>query len=95
MKKTLVTIAALTLSTAAFADISSGNDDLRGWAVEDRSLQTSGRLHNGAESGILFASDDTYGSILFDGSASSSATPADVGVGDSYGSVLHSVGFDW
>ena len=95
MKKTLVTIAALTLSTAALADISSGNEDLNGWVVEDRGLQTSGRLHKGAESGILFASSDTYGSVIFDRNEPAGTSPADVGVGDSYGSVLHSVDFNW
>ncbi len=96
MKTFAVTIAALTLSTAALADISSGNSDLSGWVVEDRSLQTTGSLQKDATSGVLFASDDTYGSVIFDRAApSSSASPATVGVGDSYGSVLHSVGFDW
>ncbi len=95
MKRIAITIAALTLSTAAFADISSGNEDLHGWAVEDRSLHTSGTLHKGAESGVLYASSDTYGSVVFDRDEPAAAAPADVGVGDSYGSVLHSVGFNW
>ncbi len=96
MKKTLIAIATLTLSTAALADvtISSGNEDLRGWAVEDRSLQAGGRLHEGPESGILYASEDTYGSVIFDRNKPAGMSPASVGVGDSYGSVLHSVGFD-
>ncbi len=95
MKKLAVTIAALTLSTTALADISSGNSDLMGWAVEDRSLRTTGTLHTGADSGVLFASSDTYGSVIFDRDKAAATGPADVGVGDSYGSVLHSVGFDW
>ena len=95
MKKIAITIAALTLSTAALADISSGNDDLYGWAVEDRGLQSTGSLQKGADSGVLFASSDTYGSVIFDRDQPAAAAPAQVGVGDSYGSVLHSVGFDW
>ncbi len=96
MKTFAVAIAALTLSTAALADISSGNPDLNGWVVEDRSLQTTGSLQEDSTSGVLFASDDTYGSVIFDRDApASSASPATVGVGDSYGSVLHSVDFAW
>ena len=40
MKKIALTIGILSLSTSAFADISSGNPDLLGWAVEDRNLQS-------------------------------------------------------
>ena len=95
MKRIAITIAALTLSSVAFADISAGNEDLHGWAVEDRNLQTSGTLHKGNESGVLYSSSDTYGSVIFDRDKPAAATPADVGVGDSYGSILHSVGFEW
>ena len=95
MKMIATTIAALTLSTAALADISTGNEDLHGWVVEDRSGPTTGSLQKGSESGVLYASSDTYGSIVFDRDQPAVASPADVGVGDSYGSVLHSVGFGW
>ena len=94
MKKLVLTIAALSLSTAALADISSGNSDLQGWIVEQGNDQPTGRLHKGPESQVLFASEDTYGSILFD-DEKATASPSQVGVGDSYGSILHSVGFDW
>ncbi len=40
MKQYVLAIGILALSTSAFADISSGNPDLQGWAVEDRSLQS-------------------------------------------------------
>ena len=96
MKTIVTTIAALTLSTAALADISSGNDDLHGWVVEDRASHSTGTVQKGADSGVLYASSDTYGSIVFDrDQPAATAAPADMGVGDSYGSVLHSVGFDW
>jgi len=95
MKKFALTVAAAALSTSALADISSMNSDLYGWVVDDRGSQSADRQQAFSESRALFASEDTYGSIIFDGDAGYSASSAQTGVGDSYGSVLHSVGFNW
>ena len=95
MKKIAVTIAAMTLSTAAFADISMGNSDLEGWAVEDESLRNAQQRQT-ADIKSPYGNPDQYGGVLFteapESSRDSSAAP---GVGDSYGSILHSVGFDY
>jgi len=95
MKKFALTVAAAALSTSALADISSMNTDLYGWVVEDRSSQSAGRQQAFNESRELFASEDTYGSVLFDGDVEYSVSSSQTGIGDSYGSVLHSVGFNW
>lgn len=95
MKKFALTVAAAALSTTALADISSGNSDLDGWVVEDRSIQRTYGQQAYSESRALFASEDTYGSIIFDPDVEYAASSSQAGVGDSYGSVLHSVGFDW
>ncbi len=84
MKKIALTIAAIALSTSAFASISDGNSDLQGWAVDN--APQAGSLHRG--------DNDSYGSVTLD-KDSGSASPAEAGVGDSYGSILHSVGFDF
>ena len=96
MKKLALTIGILALSTSAFADISSGNPDLQGWAVEDQNLlNVSEREYR--EPVLPFSTEDQYGGILFNETpAYSSDAPAGmVGVGDSYGSILHSVGFSY
>jgi len=95
MKKFALTIAAAALSTSALADISSRNSDLDGWVVEDRSFQSTDRQQAFRENRALFASEDTYGSIIFDEDVKYATSSSQTGVGDSYGSVLHSVGFDW
>ncbi len=94
MKNLALTIGILALSTSAYADISDGNPDLLGWAVEDRSLQSvEKQIHN--EPVLPFGTDDQYGGILFNDAPARSDNPGTVGVGDSYGSVLHSVGFSY
>ncbi len=94
MKKFALIFGILALSTSAFADISSGNDDLRGWAVEDQNLRNvSQREH--MEPKQPFGADDQYGGILFNEAPAYSEAPGTVGVGDSYGSVLHSIGFSY
>ena len=92
MKKLALTIGILALSTSAFADISSGNPDLRGWAVEDRDLQNVPQRQV-TEPTLPFGTEDQYGGILFNETPTYSEAPGGMGVGDSYGSVLHSVGF--
>ena len=95
MKKFALTIGILALSTSAFADISSGNSDLQGWAVEDRNLQSATKREY-KEPVLPFGTEDQYGGILFnEAPAYSDASPGTVGVGDSYGSILHSVGFSY
>jgi len=94
MKKTALTIAALTLSASAFADISSGNPDLQGWAVEDPGLGTA-QPATTRVAPMPFGTEDQYGGILFNESPARSDAASAPGVGDSYGSILHSVGFDW
>ncbi len=94
MKKLAITIGILALSTSAFADISSGNSDLIGWAVEDRSLHNVAK--NATTEPVLpFSTEDQYGGILFNDTPAYSKAHGTVGVGDSYGSVLHSVGFSY
>ncbi len=56
MKKIALTIAAIALSTSAYAGISDDNSDLQGWAVDNASQ--AGSLHRG--------DNDRYGSVLFD-----------------------------
>ena len=98
MKKFARTLGILALSTSAFADISSGNSDLHGWAVEDRNLRSVTQREY-QEPVLPFGADDQYGGILFNESPAYSenysANPGTVGVGDSYGSILHSVGFSY
>ena len=94
MKKLALTIGILALSTSAFADISSGNPDLRGWAVEDGRLQNVEKREY-REPILPFGTDDQYGGILFNEAPAISDAPGTAGVGDSYGSILHSVGFSY
>ena len=94
MKKTALTIGILVLSTSAFADISSGNSDLQGWAVEDRNLQSVAKRQY-SEPVLPFDTEDQYGGILFNEMPAYSESSGAVGVGDSYGSILHSVGFSY
>jgi len=94
MKKTALTIAALTLSASALADISSGNSDLEGWVVEDQSL-LSVQSRPIADVKSPFGSPDQYGGVLADETPAYRETSAAPGVGDSYGSILHDVGFDF
>lgn len=94
MKKLVLTIGILALSTSAFADISSGNPDLQGWAVEDRNLQSVSKRQY-SEPVLPFSTEDQYGGILFNETPAYSEAPGTVGVGDSYGSILHSVGFSY
>ncbi len=94
MKKIALTIGMLALSTSAFADISSGNPDLRGWAVEDRNLQSVAKQRS-VEPVLPFGTEDQYGGILFNETPAYSDAPGAAGVGDSYGSILHSVGFSY
>ena len=94
MKKFALTIGILALSTSAFADISSGNPDLIGWAVEDQRLQNVGKQPY-VEPVLPFGTEDQYGGILFNETPAYSEVSGTVGVGDSYGSILHSVGFSY
>ncbi|MDJ0892272.1 MAG: hypothetical protein QNK18_13920 [Gammaproteobacteria bacterium] len=98
MKKFALTLGILALSTSAFADISSGNSDLHGWAVEDRNLRSVTQREY-QEPVLPFSAPDQYGGILFNESPAYSenysANPGTVGVGDSYGSILHSIGFSY
>ncbi len=94
MKKLALTIGILALSTSAFADISSGNSDLQGWAVEDQNLRSVAK-QSYSEPVLPFGTDDQYGGILFNETPAYSKAAGTVGVGDSYGSILHSVGFSY
>ncbi len=94
MKNVALTIGILALSTSAFADISSGNPDLRGWAVEDRNLQNAVKREY-VDPVLPFGTEDQYGGILFNETPAYSEAPGAAGVGDSYGSILHSVGFSY
>ena len=94
MKKLALTIGILALSTSAFADISSGNSDLQGWAVEDKNIQSVAK-RSYSEPVMPFGTEDQYGGILFNETPAYSEAPGASGVGDSYGSILHSVGFSY
>ena len=94
MHKLALFIGIIALSTSALADISGGNPDLQGWAVDDRNLQ-SVEKRGYSEPVLPFGAADQYGGILFNEAPARSDTPGTVGVGDSYGSVLHSVGFSY
>ena len=95
MKRTVLAFAALTLSASALADISDNNPDLRGWAVEDQRLLSVER-RNSAEVKSPFGNNpDQYAGVLSDETPVYRDGPATPGVGDSYGSVLHQVGFDF
>jgi len=94
MKNIALTIAALTLSASALADISSGNSDLRSWVVEDqRLLSVEKRGYVDVKS--PFGNPDQYGGVLADKTPAYRDVSAAPGVGDSYGSILHDVGFDF
>ena len=105
MKKITLTLALAALAAPVYADISTGNDDLYGWVVEDYALQS--RASSGAfvdtviPHGISRRNPDLYGWAVEDRNLLSvhrtdyTATAGDVGVGDSYGSILHDVGFHW
>ncbi len=94
MKKLALTIGLVALSASAYADISSGNADLQGWAVEDRNLQSATKRQY-MEPVLPFGTEDQYGGILFNQTPAYSEVSGTVGVGDSYGSILHSVGFSY
>ncbi len=94
MGKTILTIAALSLSAAAYGDISSGNSDLEGWALEDQGLR-SVPMQPTPDVKAPFGSPDQYGGVLFDEASGQRNAPAAPGIGDSYGSILHDVGFEY
>ncbi len=81
MKKITTTIAALTLSVSASADMSWENPDQ--FVGFDDSTTVSSFSNSGH--------GDEYGSVLFDKTSDYAVSPAQAGVGDSYGSVLHDI----
>ena len=95
MKKCALGFGILALSASAYADISSGNPDLQGWAVDDADLLNVSYQDVTKSPPMPFGTEDQYGGILFNESPAYSEAPGAEGVGDSYGSILHSVGFDW
>lgn len=89
MSRLAIALGALALSLPAYADISTGNDDLFGWVVEqDRHPDT--HTHYGADMGIM-----TVRPKIPPTPAARSTAPPETGIGDAYGSVLREVGFDW
>ena len=95
MKKFALGIGILALSASAYADISSGNPDLQGWAVEDPDLLNVSQQQVAIDAPMPFGTEDQYGGILFNETPAYFEAPGAEGVGDSYGSILHSVGFSW
>ena len=107
MKKTVFVLAAwaIALGAAAEATISGGNPDLYGWVVEDRELLQVGRsAYEGDKlrpGDIAFGNPDLYGWAVGDRDLLGApireyaAGLSTLGVGDSYGSILHEVGFNW
>ena len=99
MKKFALGFGILALSASAYAaDISSGNSDLEGWAVEDSDLLNVSQQRVTKDAPVPFGTQDQYGGILFNESPAysrASEAPGAPGVGDSYGSILHDTGFDW
>ncbi len=92
MKKIALTIAALTFSASALADISSGNSDLQGWVVEDQRLLSVEKRDYADVKAPFGNNPDQYGGVLADKAPAYRDTPAAPGIGDSYGSILYDVG---
>ena len=63
MKKLALTIGLVALSASAYADISSGNADLQGWAVEDRNLQSATK-RTYAEPVLPFSTGSVYSRLV-------------------------------
>ena len=107
MKKTLALMAAWAVMSGAAADatISGGNPDLDGWAVEDPVLLHAGpSTHHGdtlRPGDIAYDNPDLDGWVVDDKSLLKAPVkkyppdPSTFGIGDSYGSVLHEVGYYW
>lgn len=94
MKKTIAVVTAVVLSGSAYAaGISSGNPDLYGWAVEDSRLLSV--KQKPIKDMPLPYGEDTYGAVYFDPPPKGPGGPPAMGTNDSYGSVLHDVGFHW
>ncbi len=107
MKKTLLLMAAWAMASGAAADatISGDNPDLDGWAVENHEISHIG--HSAYEGDKLRPGDIAFGNPDLDGwvvndrgllggpMRKHTVDPSKIGVGDSYGSVLHEVGFNW
>ena len=95
MKSIPLTIAALTFSATALADISSGNPDLYGWIVEDQRLLSVEKREYAHVKSPFGDNPDQYGGVLADKAPAYRNTATAPGIGDSYGSVLHDVGFSF
>ena len=95
MKTFALTIAAVTFSASAVADISTGNSDLEGWIVEDQRLLSVEKRDYADVKSPFGNNPDQYGGVLTDTTPAYRDTPAAPGIGDSYGSILHEVGFDF
>ncbi len=95
MRNIALTIAAVTFSASALADISSGNSDLQGWVVEDQRLLSVEKRDYVDVKSPFGNNPDQYGGVLADETPAYRDAPAAPGIGDSYGSILHEVGFDF
>ena len=95
MKTIALTLGALTLSASALADISSGNSDLHGWAVEDQRLLSVQKRETPDVKSPFGNNPDQYGGVLSDKAPAYRDTSAAPGIGDSYGSILHETGFNF
>jgi len=88
MKKTMIFLAAALLTSTAYAGGTWGeNPDLQGWAVGDQALLSAQQV-DVRNVPLPFGNEDLYGGVYADpGDATRGA--AQMGVGDSYGTVLH------
>ena len=72
----------------------SGNPDLQGRAVEDRNLESVAKRQS-IEPVLPVSTEDQYSGIPFNNTPAYSEAPSVAGAGDSYGSIMHSVGFSY
>ena len=94
MKSIILTLAAAAIAAPVYADISNGDGDLYGWAVEDPALLNVKRVPIKDLAYNPFP-NDLYGAVYFDPAPEGPGGEPAMGVGDSYGSILHDVDFHW
>ncbi len=88
MKKVMTFLAAALLAGTAYAGGTWGeNPDLQGWAVADQALLNAQQVDVRAAP-LPFGNEDLYGAVYADPGDSTRGADQ-MGVGDSYGTVLH------
>jgi len=88
MNKTMTFLTATFLTGSVYAGgLSSGNPDLQGWAVDDPALLNAQQV-DVKDRPLPFGNEDLYGAVYAEPGDSTSGA-AQMGTGDSYGTVLH------